>query len=67
MKVYEVKTNKFLELSIIRNEFIHMKTKLDGKNMDPFVDYFEQLINLDLKQEISETKNLIKLIEPNYL
>ena len=43
-----------------------MKTKLDGKNMDPFLDYFEQLINLDLKQKINETKNLIKLIEPKY-
>jgi hypothetical protein len=67
LKDYEIKTNRFLELSKIRNEFTHMKTKLDGKNMDPFLDYFEQLINLDLKQKITETKNLIKLIEPKYV
>ena len=42
-----------------------MKTKLDKKNMDPFVEYFEQLINLDLKQKISETEDLINIIEPN--
>jgi hypothetical protein len=67
LKEYEIKTNKFLELSKVRNEFTHMKTKLDGKNMDPFLDYFEQLINLDLKQKIAETKNLIELIEPKYV
>jgi len=67
LKAYEIKANRFLELSIIRNEFTHMKTKLDGKNMDPFLDYFEQLINLDLKQKIDETKSLIDLIEPNRL
>ena len=66
-KDYEVKTNRFLELSKIRNEFTHMKTKLDGKNMDPFLDYFEQLINLDLKQTIKETQELIEVIQPKYL
>jgi len=63
LKTYEDLSNKFIELSILRNEFIHMKTKLDKKNMDPFVNYFEQLINLDLKQKISETEDLIKIIE----
>lgn len=67
LKTYETKANRFLELSIIRNEFTHMKTKLDRKNMDPFINYFEQLINLDLKQKIEETKSLIDLIEPNRL
>lgn len=65
LKDYEIKTNKFLELSKIRNEFTHMKTKLDGKNMDPFLDYFQQLINLNLKDKIAETKNLLELIENN--
>jgi hypothetical protein len=44
-----------------------MKTKLDRKDMDTFIDYFEQLIYLDLRQNISETKSLIDLIEPEYL
>jgi len=63
LKDYEVKANRFLELSKIRNEFTHMKTKLDGKNMDPFLEYFQQLINLNLKDKIAETKSLIELIE----
>lgn len=67
LKTYEDCSNKLLELSTLRNEFTHVKTKADRKNMDPFIDYFEQLINLDLKQKISETENLIKLIEPDYL
>lgn len=62
---YESKTNRFLELSKIRNEFTHMKTKLDAKNMDPFIDYFQQLINLDLNERIVDTKILMNLIEPN--
>ena len=67
LRNYELKSNKFIELSIIRNEFTHMKSKLDGKNMDPFIEYFEQLINLDLKLKISETKKLIGMIDKNYL
>lgn len=67
LKTYEDWSNKLLELSTLRNEFTHVKTKADRRNMDPFIDYFEQLINLDLKQKILETENLIKLIEPDYL
>ena len=63
LKNYEIKTNIFLELSKIRNEFTHMKTKLDGKNMDPFLEYFQQLINLNLKDKIAETKSLLELIK----
>lgn len=63
LKDYEIKANKFLELSKIRNEFTHMKTKLDGKNMDPFLEYFQQLINLNLKDKIAETKSLIEQID----
>ena len=64
---YLIKVDKFIELSKIRNEFIHLKTKRDEKNLDPFLHYFEELINLNLKVKIEEVKNLINYIEPNYL
>lgn len=64
---YNRKINKFIELSQIRNEFIHLKTTKDEKDLDPFLKYFEQLINLNLKEKIEEVKNLINFIEPNYL
>lgn len=63
LKDYEIKANKFLELSKIRNEFTHLKTKLNDKNMDPFLGHFEELINLNLKENILQTQKFLKIIE----
>lgn len=64
---YFILIDKFIELSKIRNEFIHLKTKKDEKNLDPFLKYFEILINLNLEIKILEVKKLINYIEPNYI
>lgn len=63
---YAKETNRFIELTKIRNEFTHIKTKLNDKNLEPFLENYTMLINLDLKQKIKETKKLLDLIEPNY-
>mgnify|MGYP005994961375 CR=1 FL=1 len=62
-KEYELNVNRLLELNKIRNEFTHMKTKVKENNMDPFIDYFELLINLNLKNKINETENLMNLMD----
>ena len=62
LKGYSIKADKFLELNKLRNEFTHMKTKLNAKNMEPYLEYFKQLSNLDLRENIKETKILIELI-----
>ena len=67
IEVYKNKVNLFLELSKLRNEFIHLKTKLKDNNADPFIDHFETLINLDVKEKIEEVKNLLNLIEPELI
>ena len=63
---FELKTNSFLQLNKLRNEFTHLKTKLEDNFGDPFIKYFEELINMDLKEKINQINSLIKLIEPNY-
>ena len=40
-----------------------MKTKVKENKMDPFIDYFELLINLNLKNKINETENLMNLMD----
>lgn len=64
---YLIKVNKFVQLSKLRNEFIHLKTKLEASNGDPFIVFFEELINLNLKLKIKETQELINHISPGYL
>lgn len=65
-KDYNKKYNKFLEINNLRNNFIHLKSAKDGRNMDPYIIHFEELINLDLNKSIKNTEELIKVIEPNY-
>ncbi|WP_438423982.1 hypothetical protein [Aquimarina macrocephali] len=59
---YDINVNRLLELNKIRNEFTHMKTKVKGNNMDPFIDYFELLINLNLKEKIDQTESLMDIM-----
>jgi len=63
---YKDAQNRFLQLNKLRNSFIHLKTTLDSKNMDPYLAHFEELINLDLNISISQTENLVRLIDSTY-
>jgi hypothetical protein len=63
---YQTQYGKFLEFNTLRNHFIHLKTTRNEKNLDPFLDHFQNLINLDLKKSIEETEVLIKMIDPKY-
>jgi hypothetical protein len=64
---YRKLCDKIIEINLLRNEFIHLKTAKTSNNADPFIDHFETLVNLNLKLKIEETKELINLITPNYL
>lgn len=66
-KIYNKLYGKILEINSLRNEFIHLKTKLDSKNADPFIDHFESLINLDVKDKIEDVKKLICFLKPQFL
>lgn len=66
LQKYQTAYGRVLVTNSLRNEFIHMKTKRNEKNLDPFITHFEALINLDLDNCITEFKNLVKLIEPEY-
>lgn len=64
---YQKLYSKVIEVNLLRNEFIHLKTKRDEKNGDPFIDHFESLINLDLNEKINDVKNFINFLRPDYL
>ncbi len=66
LQKYQTLYGKFLELNVLRNDFIHMKTTKDQRNMDPFINHFQELINIDLNVKIKETENLVKIIDKNY-
>jgi len=64
---YQKLYSKVIEVNLLRNEFIHLKTKRDEKNGDPFIDHFESLINLDLNEKINDVKNFINFLRLDYL
>lgn len=64
---YQKLYSKVIEINLLRNEFIHLKTKRDKKNGDPFIDHFESLINLDLNEKIDNVKDFINFLRPDYL
>ena len=66
LEEYQTQYSKFLELTNLRNEFIHMKTTRNQKNMDPFIDHFQSIINIDLKVIIADTENLVLMMDENY-
>lgn len=66
LKDYQKLYNKILEINTLRNEFIHLKTKRDKNNTDPFIDHFESLINLNLNEKINDTKKFIDFLKPDY-
>jgi hypothetical protein len=59
-------SNKFIELSKMRNEFIHLKTATNETNKTPYIDHFELLINVKLDKKIQVIQELINMIKPNY-
>lgn len=63
---YESQYNKFLKINNLRNEFIHMKSTRDRKNMEPFIDHFTDLVNLNLEKSFKDIEKLIELIQPDY-
>lgn len=66
LKKYTSKYEKLIQINSLRNEFIHLKTTLNLKNMDPFIVHFEELINLDLDICIESAKEFVRIIDENY-
>ena len=66
MSEYQKLYSKVIEINLLRNEFIHLKTKRDNKG-DPFIDHFEALINMDLDEKINDIKKFINFVKPDYL
>ncbi|MBU2947200.1 hypothetical protein [Zobellia uliginosa] len=48
---YQNRYSKILQLSRIRNSFIHLKTSTNGNPLDPYLEDFEKLIAMDLDKE----------------
>lgn len=61
-KEYQNKYSSILQLSKIRNSFIHLKTSTIENPMDPYLNDFEKLIIMDLDKEYKKVEILIKNI-----
>lgn len=63
---YNHKRSKFLTLCELRNELVHLKYGSQRTPNSHFMDFMVTIINLDLKEKIKDTKELIKYIDPNF-
>jgi len=62
LKSYQKEYSRIIQLSEIRNSFVHLKTaSMEGKP-DPYLSDFERLISLALSKEIVNVENLFENI-----
>lgn len=59
---YQSKYSTILQLSRIRNSFIHLKTSSKKNELDPYLEHFEKLITMDLNKEYKNIEILIESI-----
>jgi len=67
LESYQERYNKILIINYLRNDFIHLKTKKDNRNMDAFVKVFEKLVNFNLKEKIHDVKDFVNYLKPDYI
>jgi hypothetical protein len=61
-QAYQNKYSKIIQLSRIRNSFIHLKTSSKENPLDPYLKHFEKLIAMDLEKECENIEMLIDSI-----
>lgn len=59
---YQNKYSKIIQLSRIRNSFIHLKTSSKENPLDPYLKHFEKLIAMDLEKEHKNVELFIESI-----
>jgi hypothetical protein len=62
LQKYQNSYSKILQLSRIRNSFIHLKTTSNNSSLDPYLKDFEALIAMDLDKEYKNVEMLIESI-----
>jgi len=67
LESYKERYNKILIINDLRNDFIHLKTKKDNRNMDTFVEVFERLVNFNLEEKIYDVKDFVNYLNPDYI
>ncbi|MGY5351109.1 hypothetical protein ACXGQW_00810 [Wenyingzhuangia sp. IMCC45533] len=61
-KEYQNRYSKILQLSKVRNSFIHLKTTSKENTLDPYLKHFEKLVAMDLDKEYQNVEVLINVI-----
>lgn len=62
LQKYQSNYSTILQLSRIRNSFIHLKTTSNESSLDPYLDDFEKLVAMDLDKEYKNVGILIESI-----
>ena len=52
--------DKILNLNNLRNDFIHLKTEKDKKNMSNYINNYQKIINLDLRKNLKIIQSFVK-------
>lgn len=62
MEEYQNLYSKVIEISLLRNEFVHLKTKSNEKGIDPYLKHFESIVSLNLETAIKDVERLFDYI-----